>query len=188
LKTFKKGPHRVGWKSAYNQTIRFEKLIAIDNLNHCNILDLGCGLGGLYDFLIGQGWQGSYTGYDFLKMMVLEAKQLHPEAQHVFEYWNIFKKPLTGSWDYILMSGLFNIQLLNNWEFFKDVIYKIFPFFTHGIAFNVLAYDKLVNEPGLYYFNMDQLVVFLNSLPNTHFSIVSQYLDQDQTVYLYKKR
>ena len=59
------GPE-VGQLSPEGQQFRFEKLIQIGDLRGCRVLDLGCGLGDLYPFLLKRFDKIDYTGIDIV--------------------------------------------------------------------------------------------------------------------------
>ena len=72
-----------------------------------SILDVGCGVGHLVDYLVVQGFQGRYLGLDALPEMVAIARSRHPAWQ--FEAGEIMQ-PNEYQADYVLGSGLFTFS------------------------------------------------------------------------------
>ena len=74
------GPE-VGQWSAEGQLFRFEKLIQIGNLSGSRVLDLGCGIGDLYPYLLERFENIDYTGIDIVPELVAYADQKYPKAK-----------------------------------------------------------------------------------------------------------
>ncbi|HTS04211.1 MAG TPA: class I SAM-dependent methyltransferase [Candidatus Eisenbacteria bacterium] len=72
-----------------------------------SILEIGCGLGNFYKYLLQHHLNCSYNGYDIVQEYVEECRRLYPEA--TFEKRNIFLEGIDGTYDTIVMS-----QVLNN--------------------------------------------------------------------------
>lgn len=60
------------------QPLRYEVLSEIGDLNNCSILDVGCGFGDIYAFLIKKGLNIKYTGYDINPNFIIIAKKGTP--------------------------------------------------------------------------------------------------------------
>ena len=72
------------WESRDAQEIRFSILkdfILANNLTDITLLDVGCGLADLYDYLVRFDIRSGYTGIDILPEMISLAKQQHPDLQ-----------------------------------------------------------------------------------------------------------
>jgi trans-aconitate methyltransferase len=95
----------VNWGSKESQKKRFEVLMDINkDFIKSSVIDVGCGLGHLVDFLKDKNFQGVYYGIDVLQEMVDKAQRRHPDV--VFkkqELWDCSDK----SYDYVCMSGVF---------------------------------------------------------------------------------
>jgi 2-polyprenyl-3-methyl-5-hydroxy-6-metoxy-1,4-benzoquinol methylase len=64
------GHQKVGWGSAESQRKRFKVLSAVGGLGGCSMLDVGCGIGGLYEYLSGIYTELSCTGVDINQSML----------------------------------------------------------------------------------------------------------------------
>lgn len=174
---------RVGWQSRHNQEVRFQALTRIADLQGQKILDLGCGLGCLRGHLHQQGWQGDYTGFDLLGAMVRRARRRFPEER--FEVRDILRDPPREQWDYILVSGLFNHRIRDNWGFLGQMVDRGRGLARKGLAFNLLSSEGGNWDEELFYVNPQELERWAREWSGGNYKIVSGYLPGDVTVYLY---
>lgn len=177
--------HRVGWKSRQTQEARFNALLAIADLKDKSILDLGCGLGCLYGYLKEQGWNGEYTGIDVLDMMIRGARKRFPGA--AFEKKNILLNPPNRQWDYVLISGIFNHRVKDNWAWIEETVRSCFKLSRVGMAFNLLESQSREDDidPGFFYAKRLDLEQKAYLWSGGNYKIVSGYLPDDMTAYLY---
>ena len=75
--------------------------------NDFSILDFGCGLGGLYTFLKRRYTNFRYKGVDIVKEFINENKRNFPAVS--FELISSYEA-IQNQFDYIISSGVFNIQ------------------------------------------------------------------------------
>ncbi|MBQ2294299.1 MAG: class I SAM-dependent methyltransferase [Spirochaetales bacterium] len=87
LKNEKSDSGCLGWENEQAQELRFEVLKNIF-FHGASVLDVGCGLGNLYDYLKKQDYNFKYTGVDILPEMIFRAKEKNPQAE--FFSANIF--------------------------------------------------------------------------------------------------
>src|SRR6266567_4769887 len=72
----------VGWRTSYGQDVSFLQLVRLDGLRAgARVLDVGCGLGGLYEFFQRSGLAVDYTGVDISERMIAGARARHPNAR-----------------------------------------------------------------------------------------------------------
>ena len=124
--------NQVGWRSRQNQELRFQALMGIGDLSRQRIMDLGCGLGCLYAFLKRKGWEGEYTGIDLLEMMVQGARRRFSGV--VFEKRDVVKNPPTQKWDYVLINGVFNHKVKDNWAWIEQMVQQAFGMAAKGFS------------------------------------------------------
>ena len=124
--------NQVGWRSRRNQELRFQALTGIGELSGMRILDWGCGLGCLYGFLRDRGWKGEYTGIDILGFMVRGARRRFPGIP--FERRDILNRPPKHKWDYVLINGVFNHKVRDNWDWMERTIAVLLPLAEKGLA------------------------------------------------------
>lgn len=175
-----KSAEAVAWSSEKTQLIRFEKLFDIGVTPEDTLLDFGCGLGHMVDFLETKNYPTSnYLGVDINPNYILYATQMHPNVK--FKNSDIFG--ITDNFDYIVASGVFTV--LTPLEYMFSAINKSFELCNKGFAFNAL------NEE---YFQFEEFNTFNpNALYDkikteyTNVKLVDGYLDnEDFTIYIYK--
>ena len=81
----------VGWGSKKDQFLRFDVLFRNINPNGKRILDVGCGLGHLINYL-DQKTEANYyyTGIDIAEKLIVEAKKNHDSKNRKFHNSDIF--------------------------------------------------------------------------------------------------
>src|SRR5437016_1550551 len=92
--------------SLEGKRFRYRKLMDIADLRNRRILDLGCGIGDFYPFLIEKFGDLDYTGIDIVPEMVDHAARKYPRARFLCR--DLFKDDLDETYDYVLSSGVFN--------------------------------------------------------------------------------
>lgn len=173
----------IGWSSKDTQSLRFNVLSQISDLNLCSVLDVGCGVGDFFEFLKERFDAISYAGIDLHPKMIQLAKNKYPEGS----FKEVELQNFTGQYDYVFVSGAFNLLVSDNIRYFSDQLNFMDRVSKKGIAFNLLSsYAKLnARYPSLYYY--DPLEVF--KLCKNRFERVilrHDYLDNDFTIYIYK--
>lgn len=150
-------PEAVAW-SAESQRRRFEELCCIGEMKNASILDLGCGLCHLFDFLIPRGIY-SYHGVDRVPSCITAAGEreapipsgMHRpffscECQDILEY-----NAQENSVDYVMMSGVFNEGVLGEKEMIL-MAQRAFFWTRKGVAFNFLSTQTVCPDNSLHYY------------------------------------
>ena len=97
------------WGSEQSQNVRF-KILAELFLTKSNfsVLDLGCGLGDFYKFLLNQGFEKIYyTGIDINNELIEEAQKRYSEENFILGSVN--ELPVIEKFDYVVASGIYNL-------------------------------------------------------------------------------
>ena len=148
-------PQGVDWNGAESQQLRFAqlcKLLPADAGFSLN--DIGCGYGAMYDYLVDQGYNVRYCGYDVSKAMVEAARNMprrKPRPAFMSAKAGLRKR------DYAVASGLFNVKLdvsETQWlEHVDSIIGLLHRTSRRGFAFNCLTSysDAERKRPDLYY-------------------------------------
>ena len=174
---------RVGWRSRRNQELRFGSLLKIGDMTGQRILDLGCGLGCLYGFLKSQNWDGEYTGYDILGFMVKGAQKRFSGIH--FEKRDFISQPPDRKWDYILINGVFNHKVKDNWAWIEQMVSLALQKAEKGVAFNILVTGQGWGDQDLFYADPDELEKKASRWTGGNYRLVRDYLDEDMAVHLY---
>ena len=179
--------NRVGWRSRQNQELRFQALVEIGDLQGKRLLDLGCGLGCLYGFLKGKGWEGEYTGIDILDVMVKDARRRFPGV--AFEKRDVLEDPPARDWDYVFINGVLNHRVKDNWAWIEQMVKVAFSLSKMGVGFNLLN-AEVEGEWGdrdLFYADPKLLEEKVKQWSGGHYRIVTGYMPEDIAAYLYHR-
>jgi SAM-dependent methyltransferase len=173
----------LGWQSRYTQYQRFAVLAAVGDLAQTRLLDVGCGLGDLYGYLLAQGITVDYTGYDLLPEMVARAQQRFPEAR--FAVRDVLQGLGTERFDYIVSSGAFNIDFGNNIPAIQQVLGEMVQCCTRGVAINFLKRTpEASRDPIFHFYDPQDMLAWCQTIcPQVR--LREDYLPNDFTLYLY---
>lgn len=185
-------PEAVQYISKDSQYRRFDVLAQIDP-EMKSLVDLGCGLGDMYDFLKGQNKNVKFLGLDFVNEFVEAATERFKQDENAsFKCFDGLKDEFPKGYDYYALSGVFNNKVENNEEFMFSTITKMFAACEKGIAFNAMSTYVDYFDEHLFY--IDPLKVFDYCKKHLSRKVVLRhdYLVKDNsipfefTIYLYK--
>lgn len=137
------------------QEVRFDQLARIFNNNRRYVLlDYGCGYGAMLSYLLRQGHEVDYWGYDIVEEMVAQGEAIYKD--------NFFARFTTRfeevpDVDYAVASGTFNLKLDAPYEDWTQWVVKNIARMNErsrkGFSFNLLtSYSDLEYMRGdLYY-------------------------------------
>jgi SAM-dependent methyltransferase len=157
-----------------------------------SVLDLGCGLGHLLDFIESRPqYQGvQYAGLDISPKYVTAARARHPG--HNFLLMDVLENDRDlPKFDYVILNGLFNYRgsmsvdsMLTYWQ---QLVAVAFNHCRVGIAFNVMS--KLVDweRDDLFHLPFDQMAAYLRTSLSQHFVIRHDYRAYEYTTYVYRQ-
>jgi SAM-dependent methyltransferase len=166
-----------------------EILCKVGDLQGARILDFGCGTGVLLEHLRALGFSGEYIGYDLAPEVVQVARNKFPGV--CFEVRDILADGVLESFDYILISGVFNNRIVDNWAMFTGVLKCLFPHARRALAFNALSTYVDYFDPMLYYFSPESVFRFckeqLSPLVTLHhdYEVRLGVVPYEFTVYIY---
>lgn len=172
------------WGSQAGQNKRFQVLACIAPLSGCRLLDVGCGLGHLANWLKDHAADYySYTGIDIVPGLLAMAKKRHPSKCFILADISDESVLIDEKFDYVFASGIFYTYSSAAEGFLKRCVESMWKRATKGVAFNALSsktVDK-VNEE--YYADVDSVLEFCKSLsPNVE--LIEGYHPRDFTIYM----
>ena len=154
-------PRGVDWRDVESQEMRFASLLRIiENDSAASLIELGCGYGALYGYLIRQDFDLDYLGYDISEEMVTAAKDLYPDEHSRFM---IGSHPRRQA-DYCVASGIFNVRFDLSDHDWRCYLYKTLDVMAavarKGFAFNCLTSfsDRERQESRLFYGNPGEML------------------------------
>ncbi|MBU2892945.1 class I SAM-dependent methyltransferase [Colwellia sp. D2M02] len=124
-----------------------------------SIIDVGCGLGDMYEYLQDKNFSGTYLGLDFVEEFITLAQQKYHSLANVnFQQCDLQTEHIPEGYDYVLLSGVFNNKMPNNEVFMLNTLKKMFASCNKGIAFNAMSTYVDYQDEQLYY--SDPLAIF----------------------------
>ena len=169
-------PGSVGWSDKESQCERFRVIFSFIE-DGSSVLDFGCGLGHLNDFIKEINYNIDYFGIDINPKYVMDAFQLYPDKK----FFCCDIEEIDDKFDYVIGSGVFNWIIT-----IEDVVKKIesaHNLSKKGTIFNFL--DKKFGLDQLNLYDAEDMKKRLSHIGEVE--IISGYLgDEDFTVYLKK--
>lgn len=182
----------VDWESEEAQNLRFKALIEHFNMNGNVLLDVGCGVGSLAEYIDKNNINLYYIGIDIMPEMVERAKSKnYKNISPQFMTMDFFKKTdIKDDVDYIYTSGIFNLNLGNNEEFLKEAIEAFLLAARKGVCFNLLDIScKEKYGDKYYYYKKDDILLLTQDILkklnlNYKIHIEDKYLQNDFSVFI----
>jgi len=175
----KNQPECVGWlDGSENVLIRNQKIYEAGIGDNDSVLDIGCGVAHLYEFLKMGGWNGKYLGIDPNKKAIDMIDENINTMHGTIEDLPDFMK-----YDWVIASGVFNLGLTENLTF--SIIHNMISHANKGIIFNMLQAPYPDSKYEAYY--PDYIKNKLLKYENDRIEIIEDYMGDDAefTVYFY---
>ena len=172
----------VGYAEPAGQQGRYAILCEVGDLTNASVLDIGCGMGHLLDFLKTRGFAGDYLGIDLQPEMVERARRRHPDAQFEVTEYLVEAKRLEGR-DFMLASGVLQHGDRDTME---RMIAAMYAGCRVAAAFNAFStwYDKHP-DPRFYVADPVATLEYCRGLTQ-RVLFRHEYVAHDFTVYLYR--
>jgi len=138
LRRFRKygvDPRTLKWQSRKAAEQRYQEIVSLVDFKGKDILDVGCGFGGIIPFIASSVDKFSYTGVDSISQFIFEAKKLYPKQ--AFIKGDYFAKPLKKKFDIIIANGSLNSNVADNLAFRKKAIMTMFANAKEAVVFNM---------------------------------------------------
>jgi SAM-dependent methyltransferase len=146
-----------------------------------SVLDVGCGMGYFYKFILEHGFKGRYVGIDLVPQYVDHCAERFPEAS--FKVWDVLDRGFEEEFDVIVASQVFNAKYPQSDNF---AVLSWFMRSAYGAARHAVSIDFLTSyvdftKPELYYFSPE--AVFSQAKALTRFTrLCHDYLPFEFTV------
>jgi len=151
-------PAAVQYSDRDSQEARFRVLAEIGSLDGARVLDFGCGLGHMLDWLKAEDIRVNYTGVDIVPGFLGTAAERHPE--HRFCSWEDLDDT---PFDWAFVSGVFNNRRADNWGFMTDTVSALFARTLKGVAFNAMSTWVDWQDADLWYVEPERVFTFAKS-------------------------
>jgi SAM-dependent methyltransferase len=180
--------HHVVAQSKISHLKRFEKILELGDFKGKRLLDVGCGIGGFYDFLKTKGISCDYTGVDINPRMIEWACKKHPAVRDKFFVYDILEEKLSQNFDFVVSNGPLNLEFESsmNMDMTMRMIRQMYGIATVGIAITMTS--SLTRKPsaGTFYYNpidiLSETFEFCSNVKLDH-----TYLPHDFILFCYKK-
>jgi SAM-dependent methyltransferase len=154
------------------------------------LLDFGCGLSHLYEFILAEGIDYvEYSGLDVSEEFLTRSRAKFPHIA----YYDVDVLEDDGglpSFDYIVLNGVFTLKCDLSFEdmleYFQAVLERVFALARRGIAFNVMSTIVDWERDDLFHLPFDVLTSFVTAKLSRHFAIRHDYRLYEYTTYVYK--
>lgn len=183
FKTHGDGPDAVQL-SAKGQVFRFNKLLEIDELDGKSVLDIGCGLGAMYEHLTAKFGDVNYCGIDILQEFVDAASAKYPLARFIRH--DLAERPLPEQFDYVLVSSVFNNALPNADVYMERLLRAAFAHARVGLGFNFISDRVNFRNETMAYHDVGRVLDFCLRELTTRVRLEHHYERCDVVVFAYR--
>lgn len=157
-----------------------------------SVLDFGCGLGHMYEYMKMNKINASYTGLDMSSVFIGKCREKFPELDFItMDLLQCKDDCLSLRYDYVILNGVFTEKRELSYEemlkYFKRLIKKVYKICNYGLAFNVMSKDVEWEREDLFHLPLDVLSDFLCKEVTRDFIIRYDYQLYEYTVYVYKR-
>lgn len=180
--------HQAVAQSKLSHQKRFEKILELGDFSHHSLLDVGCGIGGFYEFLKERGINCRYTGVDINPGMIAAARERNPEIKEQFLVRDIIEEKLDSPFDYVISIGPLNLRFADdlNLEITRRLIHEMYRLARVGAAISMTSGLTQRPSPSTFYYDpLSLLAGTFTYCTNVRFD--HSYLPHDFTLFLYKR-
>lgn len=174
------------WNSYASAAIRYKEIVQDIDFDNKSILDVGCGLGNLIPFILSKSTSFRYTGVDFTKEFIQEAKKKYTKFE--FASRNYFKNPLKKKFDVIICCGALNGNYgKKTMSLRKKAIKTMFDHCKSAVVFNMAGGISPHNKKGsiIYYADPRDLLEYCTRL-SKRVILRNHYHKKDFTMIIFK--
>jgi len=182
----KTGSSAVMWDDQQKQYLRFAEIIKYLDLENSNktILDVGCGNGELYKFLNFMGFRGQYLGYDINTPLLKLARSRFPQIK--VERKDILKDKVSKRFDYVVMSGLFNLNAGQTETWIYNFLKKMFMLSKEAVVFNAISTQVNYKSEEIFYLDPAKIFSFCTQHLSPRVVLAHHQLPYNYTMAVYK--
>lgn len=174
------------WGNKQTQYFRFYELIRNLDLhsNKKKVLDVGCGNGELYRFLNFVGFRGEYTGYDINETLLNQAKKRFKDIS--VRLVDILVDKPKSKFNYVLMSGLFNVNVGQDEEWVYEFIKKMYFLCNEILSFNMITTHVNYKDEKMFYLDPAKVLTFCIQYLSPRVILSHHNLPYNYTVTVFK--
>jgi ubiquinone/menaquinone biosynthesis C-methylase UbiE len=120
------------------------------------VLDVGCGLGALYQHLLANSIDCTYTGYDINGQLIERARQRYPNT--AFEVRDILEEDFPEV-DFVVSSSSFNLKLEHedNYAFIDRMLRTMHRHARRAVAVDLMTSYVDFKRPDAFYYEPERV-------------------------------
>lgn len=174
------------WDDPQTQYLRFSELVKSLDFDDCRktLLDVGCGNGELYKFLNFLGFRGQYVGYDINEKLLSQARSRFANID--VQNKDIMSEEMTQRFDYVVLSGLFNVNVGQSTAWVHDFLKKMFTLCEGVMVFNMISTHVTFREERMFYMNPAEVLTFCIENLSKRTTLAHHNLPYNYTVTVFK--
>ena len=167
--------------------LRFRAIKEQVNKNGLKILDYGCGLGYLYDYLSKTKFSFEYTGIDMVPQFIDSCKSKYPKA--CFDLIDP-TRPICGEYDIVFASGVFNLMTHDSEIISKEYALERIEY-LFSLTNDILVCDFLSSlvdfkQSKAQHFSPSEIVEFCSNKLSRRFKLRHDLLPYEMTLIVWK--
>lgn len=172
------------------EIIEFDKSHVVTG-ERVSVLDFGCGLGHLYDYISENSYDFDYTGADISELFVKSCRKKYPQGKFICIDILNGEGGSEKQYDYILVNGVFTekreLTFEEMFQYVKKMISRLYSMCKYGVAFNVMSKNVDWERDDLFHLSLNELSSFLTENITRDYIIRNDYGLYEYTVYVYKR-
>lgn len=185
--TFEKygdSPKSLQWAGKNAAEVRYRELVSDLDFENKSILDVGCGMGGVIDYIKKKTKKINYTGIDLVQDFIKSAREKYPKYK--FIVGDYFNDPQNKKYDIVMTSGTLNSGL-DDLKYKKQAIKTMFENTKEAVVFNMAGnFPKPRNGKRVKYVDSKKILDYCFTLTNK-LIFRHHYHNKDFTIVLFKK-
>lgn len=168
------------------QYLRFSELVKSLDFEDGKkaLLDVGCGNGELYKFLNFMGFRGQYVGYDINEKLLAQARSRFANID--VQRKDIMSEEIERRFDYVVLSGLFNVNTGQSTAWVYDFLKKMFALCEGVMVFNMVSTHVTFRDDGMFYMNPAEALSFCIENLSKRTTLAHHNLPYNYTVTVFK--
>ena len=121
------------------------------------ILEIGCGLGDFYKYLLEHKCNCYYHGYDIVPEYIEECRRAFPNAK--FTLRNVFTDGIEGTFNTVVMSQVLNnrYQKSDNMQVMQRALELAFEHTTVSVSVDMISTYVDFRNPDLFYYSPEEI-------------------------------
>jgi len=186
VKKYGDDPNSVHWGKKERQELSFNAFIQNNNFSNSKILDIGCGLCDFYNYLKSNNIDVDYYGIDISDEMIKLSKKKYSELSDKIVANDFNETNYNDNFDHIVISGIFNNNMGNNWEFIKKTLLNAYKICNKSVSFNLITDEVDYFDNNLFYINPSKIIKYCNDKITSNLKKIHNYNKYEYMIILHK--